>query len=121
MTDDYRDDVIAELANGEAALFTMPTADEMFGQRLAAAQWLSSRPVIELVVEMLPAIEDDLTAELLEHVALVLADRDDEVRAIRAVLSSALALSHTQQVEILRLKKRLADLIDAGRRERVAA
>ena len=107
--------------NDEAALFTMPTADEMFGQRVAPAQWLSSRPVIELVVEMLPAIEDDLTADLLAHVALVLADRDDEVRAIRAVLSSALALSQAQHVEILRLKKRLADLLDSGRRERLAA
>ena len=100
---------------------SMPTADEIFGRRLALAPWLSSRPVIELVVEVLPTIEDDLTAELLEHVALALADRDDEVRAIRAVLSSALALSHAQHVEIVPLRQRLANLLDARRRERTTS
>ena len=87
----------------------------------ALAPWLPSRPVFALVVEVLPTVEDDLTAELLEYVALALADRDDEVRAIQAVLSSALALSHAQQAEIIRLRRRLADLLDARRLERTAA
>src|SRR5437762_192734 len=99
----------------------MPTADEIFGRRLAPAPWPSSRPVLALVAEVLPTIEDDLTADVLEHLALALADRDDELRAVRAVLSSSLALSHTQHVEIIRLRRRLADLLDAGRRERQVA
>jgi sugar (pentulose or hexulose) kinase len=70
------------------------TADEIFSRRLAPAPWPSSSPVLAIVVELLPTIEDDLTADLLEHVALALADRDDELRAVRAVLSSTLALSH---------------------------
>lgn len=70
---------------------------------------------------MLPTVEDDLTADLLEHLALTLADRDDEVRAIRAVLSSALVLSHAQQAKIVRLRQRLADLLDERRRERTTA
>ena len=98
----------------------MPTANEMFGQRLAPAPWLSSRPVLALVLEVLPLIEDELTADLLEQVVSALADRDDELRVVRAVLSAALGLSHTQHVEILRLKKRLGDLLEAGRRECVA-
>ena len=95
--------------------------DEIFVSRITPAPWLPSHAVLALVVEVLPTIEDDLTADLLEYVALALADRDDEVRAIREVLSSGLALSHTQHVEILRLRQRVADLLDARRRERTAA
>ena len=69
------------------------------------APWLSSRRVLALIVEVLPTVEDDLTADLLEYVALVLSDRDDEVRAIRTVLSSALVLSHAHHVEVIRLRQ----------------
>ena len=98
-----------------------PTADEIFGQRPAPAPWQSSPPVLALVVEVLPTIEDDLTADLVEYLALSLVDRDDELRAVRAVLSSALVLSYPQHTEIRRLRQRLADLLDARRRERTAA
>ncbi len=99
----------------------MPTADEIFGQQLAPPPRLSSRPLLDLVVSVLPLSEDDLAADLLEQLALALIDRDDEVRGVRAVLAAALDLAHAQHVEILRLKTRLADLRDAGRRDRVAA
>ena len=99
----------------------MPTADEIFGQQLAPPPWLSSRPLLDLVVSVLPLIDDDLAADLLEQLALALVDRDDEVRGVRAVLSSALVLAHAQHLENRRLTKRLADLLDAGRRDRVAA
>lgn len=100
---------------------SMPTADEIFGQRPAPAPWPSSRPLLELVIELLPAIEDDLTADLVEHVALELVDRDEELRAVRAVLSSALGLLYAQHAEIVRMRRRLADLFDARRAERTAA
>ena len=99
----------------------MPTADEIFGQQLAPPPWLSSRPLLDLVVSVLPLSEDDLAADLLEQLALALVDQDDEIRAVRAVLSSALAMSHTQHVEILRLRRRLVDLLDARRLEIRAA
>jgi hypothetical protein len=99
----------------------MPTADEIFGRRIEPAPWPSSRLRLALVVELLPTIEDELTADLLEHLALSLVDRDDELRGVRAVLSSSLALSHTQQLEIVRLRRRLADLLDARRLDRRAA
>ena len=99
----------------------MPTADEIFGQQFAPPSWLSSRPLLDLVVSVLPLIDDDLAADLLEQLALALVDRDDEVRGVRAVLSSALVLAHAQHLENRRLTKRLADLLDAGRRDRVAA
>ena len=99
----------------------MPTTDEIFGPRIAPAPWRSSRDAIELVVEVLPTIEDGLTADLLECVALTLAERDDEVRAVRAVQSSTLALLHTQQAENVRLRQRNRELLDARRLVRTAA
>ena len=104
-----------------AAPFQMLTADEIFGRRLAPAPWPSSGSLLALIVEVLPTVEDDLEADLLEHMALVLADRDDELRAMRVVLSSVLALLHAQHVEIGRLRRRFADLLDARRRERMVA
>lgn len=83
--------------------------------------WPSSRAVLALVVELLPTLQDDLTADLVEHLALSLVDRDDELCAVRAVLSSALALSHAQHIENLQLRRRLADLHEARRQERPAA
>ena len=98
-----------------------PAANEIFGPRIAPAPWLPSRPVFALGIELLPTIADDIEANLVERLLLALGDRDDELRAVRAVLSSSLALSYTQQAEILRLRRRLADLLDARRRERTAA
>ena len=99
----------------------MPTADEIFGQQFAPPSWLSSRPLLDLVVSVLPLIDDDLAADLLEQLALALVDRDGEVGGVRAVLSAALAMSHTQHGEILRLRRRLVDLLDARRLEIRAA
>jgi hypothetical protein len=105
----------------DIALFKMPTADEIFGRRLVPAPWSWSCPLLPLVVELLPTIEDDLTVDLIEHLALALVDRDDELRGVRSVLSSALAMSYTQQAEILRLRRRLAELLDRQPAERTAA
>lgn len=99
----------------------IPTADEIFSRQPGPAPWPASADVLALVVEMLPAIEDDLTTDLVEHLALSLVDRDDELRAVRAVLSSTLGLSHGQHTEIRRLRRRLAALLDARRQERTAA
>lgn len=99
----------------------MVPVDAIFGRRPAPTPWPPSRAALALVVEVLPAIDDALAADLIEHLALALVDRGDELRAMRAVLSSALEQLHTQHVEIIRLKTRLADLLDARRRESTAA
>ncbi len=88
--------------------------------RLTTAPVGSSRPICTLVIEILPTIEDDLTIDLLEYVALVLCERDDEIRAIQAVQSSTLTLAHSQQAEIVRLRQRNRDLLDARRLEMTA-
>lgn len=83
--------------------------------------WPSSRAGIALGIELLPTIADDLTADLVEYLLLALVDRCDELRAVRSVLAAALAQSHTQHVEIIRLRRRLADVLDARRLGRTAA
>lgn len=109
--------MIADVARGEH----MPTADEIFGRRPALTPWPSSRAVLALVIEVLPTVEDDLAVDLVSHLALALVDRGDELRAVRAVLSSALALSHAQHAELIRLRQRLGHLLDARRQDRTAA
>ena len=98
----------------------MLTADDIPWE-LSPAKCLPSGRLASLVSEIFPTIDDDLAADLREQLALALADHGDEARAIRAVLWAALDLAHAQHVENLRLKKRLADLLAAGRRDRVAA
>jgi ribosomal protein L14 len=62
----------------------------------------------------LPAL-DDGTAGLVEDLACAIIDREDELRGVHAVLTAALALTHMQYVEIVRLKARVASLLDARR------
>ena len=81
----------------------------------------SSRLVLAFAIELLPIVDDALVADLIEHLALSLVDRDDERRAARAVLSSALGLSNAQHAEIVRLRRRVADLLELRRQERPAA
>ena len=66
---------------------------------LGSAPWPSSRPLMALIVEVLPVIEDDLAADLIEHLALAIIDRDDELRAVRSIQSAVLAHSHAQDAE----------------------
>lgn len=99
----------------------MPTAEEIFGRRLTSAPWPSSGAVLALGIELLPTIEDGLTADLVEHLLLALVDQDDVLLAVRTVLSAALEQSHTLHVKNVRLQRRLADLLDARRKERLAA
>ncbi len=64
-----------------------------------------SRPVLEVAVEVLPTIEDDIVAALIEQLALAIADLADELRSVRAVLREALAIVHSQHREIVRLRR----------------
>jgi hypothetical protein len=98
----------------------MPTADEIFGRQLAPVPWRSSSLVLALAVELLPTIEDDLTADLVEQLVLALVDKDEELAAVRSVISAALEQSHGQHTEIVRLRRRLADSLNANRRDRIS-
>ncbi len=67
--------------------------------------WPSARPVLDVAIEALPFVESDFDADLIEHLALGIEDLHDERRAVRAVLSEALALAHEQHREIERLRR----------------
>ena len=79
-----------------------------------------ARPLLLLVAELLPALADDLAADLIEHTAITLADSGEELRAVRSVLSAALERAHTLHVENIRLRQHLADLRGANRQRPAA-
>jgi hypothetical protein len=79
------------------------------------------KQVLAIAVEMLPTITDDLTADLVEHLARTIVDQEDALRAARQVVSTSLQLAHAQHTEIDRLRKRLADLLDERRQARTVA
>lgn len=91
----------------------MVKASEIFNRPPAPAPWPSTDAVVEIAVRMLPLIADDEIGKLVEELAVSLADRLDELKAIRALLSESLALAHVQCVEIRRLKSRLAELLSS--------
>ena len=76
---------------------------------------------LALVVEAIHAVEDPLAVDVLEALGLALVDRGDELSAVRAALSAVLDHSHRQHVETLRLRTRLADLLNSRRCDGVPA
>ena len=66
------------------------TADQVCWE-LPPAPWPSSDSLLALVVELLPMIEDEVEADLVQRLGLALVERDEQVAAMRLVLSVALA------------------------------
>lgn len=89
--------------------------------RPAPAVWPDPRPVVAVAVEHLPLVTDDDTAAVVEHLAHAVADREAELRAVRVVLSAALAEAHDLRVELRRVRERYHALLDARRAERLRA
>lgn len=90
----------------------MLTADEIFAQCPVPMLGRSSRPILVIAIEVLPTLEDGLTADLVEHLALAIADIEEELCAVRTTLSASLELLHSQHVEIGRLQQRRTALLD---------
>ena len=84
---------------------------------LAPPPWLSSARVLSVAVKVLPTVEDDIAADVIEQQALALVDRDEELKSLRAVLAVALEIMHTSQAERMRLRKRVIELQQARRQE----
>jgi hypothetical protein len=68
--------------------------------------------VLDVAIEALPAIEDDLGANVIEQMAVTITDLREELAAVRATLSAALTHAQTQHVEIARLRDQHHRLID---------
>ena len=87
----------------------MLTADDIQWELSAVNDKCSGR-LLRLVAEALPAIEDDFEAKLVVQLSLAVIDRDDDLTAVRKVLSTSLALAHSRHWETVRLLESLARL-----------
>ena len=95
------------------------TPDEGLSQRAAPSK-PSSNAVLAIGIELLPTIEDGLMSDLVEHLLFALVERDETLLAVRSVLSNALKHAHGLHDENVRLRRRLAELLDARRGEALA-
>jgi hypothetical protein len=92
-----------------------PTTQEIFDCPLAVAPWLPSAPVLDLAVAVLPVITDDTAADLITELTLTIVDQREELRAVRTVLSVALAKLAADGHEKLQLRARVCALLDERR------
>ena len=83
-----------------------------------SARWPLSFPLLQLAVALLPEIEDEQVASLVEDLAELVIKRDEQVAAMRSVQSPALTELHRQRCETTRLQDRLIELREERRRER---
>lgn len=74
------------------------------------APWTRSRGLLTLAVELLPTIDDELVADLVEQLGLAVADRDEELQTIRELQFAMLDDLHLRDVDNRRLRRRLADV-----------
>jgi hypothetical protein len=63
----------------------------------APAPWPKSRPVLELALEALRIIEDELARAVIARLATTIVDQDEELAAVRSVLSQSLTVSAAQR------------------------
>ena len=85
---------------------------------LAPADRFSSRPIFALIGQVLPTVESELVAGLLEETALLLVERDEEVRALQEVLSAAMTHAHAQHTTINQQRQRVTRLRETAREGR---
>jgi hypothetical protein len=76
------------------------------------APWSTWRPVLDVAIEALPVIEDELGRDIVVLLLDALVDVGEELRAVRAVNSTALAHTHDQHVEIRKLCVQQSALLD---------
>ena len=67
----------------------MLRADEI-RWNLTPAPSPSSAPLMAIVAQRLPPIDDEFVADLVEQLAVAVVERDEELKAVRAVQSVAL-------------------------------
>lgn len=93
----------------------MVTADEVFDRRPGPTPWPSSGAVLALAIAVLPTIADDIEADLIEHLALAIVNRDEKLVALRDVLAAALEQLHGAIGERDRMRDQYHRLVDEYR------
>ena len=112
VTGTYADALAFETESG------MPAASDIRWV-IDAAPWLAARRLIDIAIEALSVVADDLAADVIMALALTVADLNEEMNAVRAVQRVAFGHLHQQHRELLRLRRRLADLLDERHANRV--
>lgn len=95
----------------------MLSASEVFGRPRVAATEPLSREVLTTAIPLLRNRDGD-TSLLIEQSSILLIERDEQLRAMKAVLSEALSLAHAQHLEIRRLSARAAALLEEREAQR---
>ena len=86
-----------------------PRADEIRWD-LAPAPWQSPVWLLTAVVETLPGLRDAVAADLIEQLAVLVTNLDEQVNSMRDVRSEALRMAHDQHLEVDRLRSQLIKL-----------
>jgi hypothetical protein len=94
----------------------LPTADEIFN-RSPPTKKPKLSDMLVIGIELLPTIEDGLTADVVEQLLLALVEREEALFAISAIVSAAMHHSHTLHVENARLQRVLTGLRDENRKK----
>ena len=110
---------MARPARGVAKALSELTADQVRWD-LTPAPWRSSDSLLSLAVKLLPGTDDKPTAVLVEELAILVTERDEQVTAMRSVQSAAFEELHNLRGEIVRLRDRLIELREERRRRLVA-
>lgn len=95
-----------------------PHAAEIFRPRRVTSPDRRTREILSIACDMIKTTTDDLAGVTLDVLARELAAVADRLATRELMLSEALTLSHTQHVEIQRLRRRVADLLDLARAAR---
>lgn len=79
--------------------------------------WPSSDAALRLAFDALPHVADDDACAVIVLLVGVVADLREELLAVRAAQSAALALAHDQHIELTRLRARLIEQRHGDRQE----
>ena len=103
-------------------------SDRDVNWELAPAEDRSSRHLVQFVIEELPTVENTDHAALLRECAYALNEHDEDMRAVKEVLSASLTeLHHCQTLltekdaALRRLHENYAALVNERRKDRSAA
>ncbi len=103
-------------------------SDRDVNWELSPAEGSSSRQLVQEVIKQLPTIENTELYALVRECAFALTDQDEDMRAVKEVLSASLTQQHLYQAllgkkdaTIRRLRENHAALINERREDRSAA
>jgi hypothetical protein len=92
------------------------TASEIVWTLTPTPTWPAFDDILQAAVALLPGLEDDVAADLIEMLVVALVDAREQVEALTLNTSLLLGLANTKGSEARRLRQRLHDVLDAQRK-----